>query len=86
MSPSTDEDEGPLAALPDQDPFAAAAPQEPGKKSKSKRQKKRKAEAPATTEDIGAAGVSMPAHFVSLHCRQYYITGLGCAANRKALL
>ncbi len=61
MSPSTDEDEGPLVALPDEDPFAAAPEEESGAKPKAKKQKKRKAEASATTADVNVEGVSRPA-------------------------
>ncbi len=46
-------------ALPDEDPFTAA--EDPGEKPKAKELKKRKAEAPAITEDTNADGVSMPA-------------------------
>lgn len=55
MSPSTDEDEGPLATLPDEDAFAAEAPasQDPGQKQKAKQPKKRKAEAAAIAADSG---------------------------------
>ena len=74
LSPSTDEDEGPLVALPDEDPFATDAPasQDQGKKQKAQKQKKRRLEAPSTAEDSSIAVVSTPAcYHVSLClCRQ----------------
>lgn len=60
-------------ALPDEDPFAADAsgPQDQGKKKRAQKQKKRRLEAPATTEGSNIAVVGVLACYnVSLRLLQ----------------
>ena len=86
VSPSTDEDEGPLATLPDEDAFAAEAPasRDPGQKQKAKQPKKRSVEAAAIAGASGIQIVSMSSLWCTVSAQIHKAGQLAIAATPEA--